>query len=891
MAARSEAGAFVRGVTHMPRSSRLLTLLCLVGFSAVYSRDSSAASFTWDSAPSTAGITDGSGTWSTVVTNTTWWNGTSNVAWATNSSDTPVFGSGGAASNPSTVTVSGSVRAGGIAFGSISTGRWVIQSGTIGLTDGAVVSFETGWNPGNTAYRIDSVLIGSNVTFRQNQSPLNGTQFNVNGANTLTGTTTIDGVFIQATMVGMGGGGAIDIKQNSMIDFTGTGTVSSPLTITGTGVGGRGVIRMATSTGGTNQTLSGPITLAGDAMIAVGGLAGAVISGPIGETAGGLKNLRFSTVSGTVQLRGASTYSGTTTISGGNGAVVLDGGDDRLPAATILVTENSNMKLVLGGTFGGAMSQTFAGFGAINNTTGVVGGAAGMSTFVASISSGASTYAGMIGGGGANENNIAFSKTGSGRLTLTGTSYTYTGNTTISGGTLALGLSAAALASSPVVRVGSAGSSGAVFDLTARSGTYTFGSNQTVAGIGTINFGAGKTVASQGIWAPGNSIGSNAVTGNLTLSGTSQFELGTPGASQSLPGLSDYTAVSGTLTLGGELQLIDNADADGNGSMAAGSYRIFTYGNTVTGSFSSVTNPLSTTTRTSVVTAGSGTAAGSGVFVNVYNLASAASLSGTVNLGTVLTGTPLSKALSIVNTAPAGSYSEKLDAAFGTLSGGATGTGSVSLLAAGGTNASSMLVGLPSGSAGAMSGSAQVTFASNGDGTSGYGSLALAPQTVSLTGTVLDPSLASFASGTTQTSRTLSFGTVNQGDTVAPLGFDLWNLVQTAGYTADLELLSITSSGTNGPFSTNLVTFAALESGSFNSYQTFVSTADQGTFSNTWTLVFRSTDNGGAFAGESQQTLTLAANVIVVPEPGAVALAGIGIVAALWGLRRRTSDA
>ncbi len=888
MAARSEAGAFVRGVTHMPRSSRLFPLLCLVGFFAVYAREASAASFTWDSAPGTAGITDGSGTWSTGTN--TWWNGTSNVAWPTNSSDTAVFGSGSAALNPSTVTVSGSVRAGGIAFGPISTGRWVILGGTIGLTDGAVVSFENSWNPGNLAGRIDSALVGANVTFRQNQSPPNGTSFAINGANTLTGTTTIDGMFIQSTMVGMGGGGAIDIKQNGMIDFSGSGTVSSPLTITGTGVGGRGVIRMATSIGGTNQTLSGPITLAGDATITVGTLAGPVISGVIGETPGGPKSLRLSTT-GTVQLRNASTYSGTTTISGGNGAVVLDGGNDRLPATTILVTENSNTKLVLGGTFGGAMSQTLAGFGTINNTTGVVGGAAGMSTFVASISSGASTYAGMIGGGGANENNVAFSKTGSGRLTLTGTSYTYTGNTTISGGTLALGLSAAALASSPVVRVGSAGSSGAVFDLTARSGTYTFGSNQTVAGIGTINFGAGKTVASQGIWAPGNSIGSNAVTGNLTLSGTSQFELGTPGASQSLPGLSDYTAVSGTLALGGTLQLVNNADADGNGSMAAGSYRIFTYGNTVTGSFSSVTNPLSTTTRTSVVTAGSGTSAGQGVFLNVYNLAQANAQTGTVNLGTVLRNSTLSGTLAIANIAtPVAGYTEALNAAFGSVSGDASGIGSVSALAAGGTNATSMVASLSTSAAGGKVGTTQLTFDSNGAGTSGLALYSLSPQTVTLTGTVLDPAVASFTTGSTTTAWVLDFGEVSQNASVSALGFSLANLVQTSDFTAALALYEIDVSGATSPeLTTTLSTFNTLLAGNANSYTASFSTSSIGSFENVYVLKFKSSNNGAIYDGDTTQNLTLTVKgVIAVPEPAAVALAGIGVTVAGWVAARRS---
>ena len=360
-----------------------------------------------------------------------------------------------------------------------------------------------------------------------------------------------------------------------------------------------------------------------------------------------------------------------------------------------------------------------------------------------------------------------------GTVSLTATN-TYSGATTITGTntTLALGANGT-LASSPTIRVGNAGSSGAVLDLTAKTGTFTFTSGRTVAGIGTINIGSGKTVSSAGIWAPGNSIGSNAVTGNLLLSGTSQFELGTPGSSTSSPGLSDFTAVSGTLTLGGALQLVNNAGADGNGSAAGGVYRLFTYG-AVSGSYASVTTNPSATTVTglgNISYGGSGTAAGQGVFLTVY-----------------------------------------------------------------------------------------------------------------------DRAVASFGSGPTAlTSLTLDFLSVNQGDTVSPQTFNLYNLLQTAGFTADLALLSITPDvGNTGALTTNLATFNSLASGTFNSWQASVNTSNQGTFTNTWTLQFKSSNGGTVYANDTPQTLTLTTNVIVVPEPGAIALAGIGIAAAAYTLRRRS---
>ena len=381
-------------------------------------------------------------------------------------------------------------------------------------------------------------------------------------------------------------------------------------------------------------------------------------------------------------------------------------------------------------------------------------------------------------------------------------------------------------------------------------------------------------------------------TGNVTLSGTSQFALGTPGTSTSAPGWSDYRAVPGTLTLSGALDLTNNAGANGNGSAAGGVYRLATYGNAVSGSFTSVTANPTATTRTSlgnISYGGSGTAAGQGVFVSLYNLAAANIASGTtVNFGTVLKGTSLSQALTISNTAPGGSYSENLGAAFGSSTGQAGGSGSWSLLSAGGTS-TALSATLASGSAGVASGSQTLNFTSDGAGTSGLGAVGIGSQTVNLTATVLDPALASFASGSTATtSLLLDFGSVNQNASVSPLGFSLFNLLQTAGYTADLALLQIDETNRGGPLSTNLSLFNTLLAGGSNAYTASFSTATLGSFSNVYTLTFKSSNAGTAYASDTPQTLTLTVQgVVIVPEPGSLALAGIGIAAAAYAYRRR----
>lgn len=139
-------------------------------------------------------------------------------------------------------------------------------------------------------------------------------------------------------------------------------------------------------------------------------------------------------------------------------------------------------------------------------------------------------------------------KAGSGRLTLGGAN-TFTGLTTISGGTLEVD---GALAGA----------------LTAQNGT-TLGGTGTVAGAVTIADGA--------TLAPGASPGTLTV-GSLLLSSGSilNFELGEAGVAGGA--LNDLVAVTTDLTLAGELNISESA----GGSFGLGTYTLFTYGGTLT---------------------------------------------------------------------------------------------------------------------------------------------------------------------------------------------------------------------------------------------------------------------------------------------------------------------
>jgi len=199
-----------------------------------------------------------------------------------------------------------------------------------------------------------------------------------------------------------------------------------------------------------------------------------------------------------------------------------------------------------------------------------------------------------IGGGGANldvlvpiENGSAemagIRKLGAGILTL-GTANTYNGATTIAAGTLALG-AGGSLANSPVITVGDAGASGAVLDISAKTGAFTFAGSQTVGGIGTLKVGAGNTAAFAGIFAPGNSAGIFTLDGGTTLlSGTTQIEI--LGAARG----TGYDAVdlinSAALNYGNGLLALDF----GSTLAAVQSYQLFGDGSpSLLGSFSSLT--------------------------------------------------------------------------------------------------------------------------------------------------------------------------------------------------------------------------------------------------------------------------------------------------------------
>ena len=258
---------------------------------------------------------------------------------------------------------------------------------------------------------------------------------------------------------------------------------------------------------------------------------------------------------------GGNTYTGATTINGGvlESTILANGGSASgigqstnaaanlvfgAATATLRYTGSSNVTINRGftlssGAGGGAtIESSGAGTLSFNNTVAIEYGTIDQTRTLTlgGTKIGANTFGKVIADNGTAATSLV--KNGAGTWVLD-QSNTHTGNTTISGGTLALSGSGS-IASSPTIIVGA----NTTFDVSAVTGGYSLTTDQTLSGTGTV---AGAMNVS-GTLSPGNSPGTLA-TGSQTWLDGGDYNFQMLDASGAAGTGFDQITVTGTLDL------------------------------------------------------------------------------------------------------------------------------------------------------------------------------------------------------------------------------------------------------------------------------------------------------------------------------------------------------
>lgn len=379
----------------------------------------------------------------------------------------------------------------------------------------------------------------------------------------------------------------------------------------------------------------------------------------------------------------------------------------------------------------------------------------------------------------------------------------------------------------------------------------------------------GKSVALDGTVAPGDVVGGVNGVGTLTISsGTVTF------------GAASKVAISGSgatldrLVLNAPVSVTSGAAIDfaAASNLTQGRYQVVT-GSSGVNTFTASNAPAAYTFGTS------------GTDAYLWAKPVVGTITATPAAAQVITGGTVGFTYTVANASPSGGQTLNFTSSSGS---GIVGTMSgTTLVAPGATSGSlsgfSFVGGTPGvAQAGTFTVSDPNAFATSATGTVALDVLAHAtPGFATAAGaSILDP----FATGTIS----LDFGSLDVSAGRQILTYSLTNLASQAygsSLTAGLALTGFTANADG--FESGLANFASLAaSGTSSLFSAAFTPTTEGSFSRAFTLTFY--DNQSLAGSTQQRNLTVNMQAVVVPEPGALALAGVGVVLTGWQLARRT---
>jgi autotransporter-associated beta strand protein len=772
---------------------------------------------------------------------------------------------GGTISSSSTRNYPNGINVGGD-FGLQGTGNATF-SGTVGL-NGATRTIRNDTQSGSRIF--SGVIAGSAGTGLTFTGTGAGQTYIGNAANTFTGTVSILG-----NEVGFASDGALGNTANTIVvdggRFTASTTSGSAVSFTLTS--GRGI--QVGSSAGTSISVAG----------ATGTMTyNGVISDKNGSTGAWAKQ-----GAGVLILGGTSTYSGATTIA--NGTIQLTAGNNRLPTTTVLSLGQAASANV--GTFDlGGVNQTVAGLASVVGTnaaasvTNLVTTSTGTSTLTLNVASGTYTY-----GDGTAANSVGITKQGAGTQILGG-SNSYTRPTTLSAGTLRSGTGTVgnfAFGSGTLALNGGTLTSGT------DNGARTFANNVTVGGdvafgdatatgslafSGTVDLGAAtrtlstvQTTTFSGPISNGGLIKSGSAL--LTLSSSNTYSAGTTVSAGTLTAGNVNAFGSGSMTLSASSTLdlnslaIANTITNNGGTLANAASYTGTQSLTAAASFGALGGTLSvinggSASLTGAVTGTVSIAAGGSAVLGNGGSLSQASLS---NAGTFIVNKSVDSSLSTAISG-AGGF-QKLGSGILTVTGNNTFTGATTV-SAGGLKVNGVL------GSGSLSVAASAwlmgTGTINGPVTiSGTLTPGASPGVITLASLVLTPTSSTVIEIASAGTRGTAYDGVSILDAGGLTYGGTMSIVFGGSAIANdttFDVFSFTGSSTGS--------LAAVES--------------SGYYAGTWT----SLGSGTYQLVKDAQTITFSqttGDVIVVPEPTAIALAAVGLGAMAYAVRRRYRQA